>query len=63
MGGMLLPALLLAIPLIAMHFYARAERTCPSPFERDQFPDEELPKELKFFATKTKSQVDPHRMK
>jgi hypothetical protein len=24
MGGMLLPALLLVIPLIAMHFYARA---------------------------------------
>jgi hypothetical protein len=24
MGGMLLPALLLAIPLVAMHFYARA---------------------------------------
>jgi hypothetical protein len=24
MGGMVLPALLLAIPLIAMHFYARA---------------------------------------
>jgi hypothetical protein len=24
MGGMLLPALLLTIPLVAMHFYARA---------------------------------------
>ena len=24
MGGMLLPALLLVIPLVAMHFYARA---------------------------------------
>jgi hypothetical protein len=74
MSGMLLPALLLARPLVAMHFYARAYVEPPiesssdckdpnarpasraeksSPFERDQFLNEELPKELEFFATKT----------